>query len=143
MPETVSFRSFNDLNVPTERPNSTPPAEDPYVYTPFVTKSVPELLGIEDQIPPEEARDGYKIIFPSNLDVYDRTEAGGSFQWLSQGWYAGRRVGPVVSRFSFRNGMTFRDQGVVAEAIVQERVLGVWRYVGGLWNGRTKDGLTR
>jgi hypothetical protein len=129
MPEAVSFRSFNDLNVPAESPQSTPAAEDPYIYTPFVTKSVPELLGIDGQIPPQELREGYKITFPSNLDIYDRTEAGGSFQWLSQGWFGGRCVGPVVSRFSLRNGMSFRDLGVVAEAIVQERLLGVWRYV--------------
>jgi hypothetical protein len=131
MPETASIRSFNDLSVPTERSQPTAPAEDPYIYTPFVTKSVPELLGVEDQIPLQELRDGYRIIFPSNLDVYDRTEAGGSFQWLSQGWFGGRRVGPIVSRFSLRNGMSFRDLGVVAEAIVQERLLGVWRYIFG------------
>jgi hypothetical protein len=133
MPETVSFRSFNDLNIPAERSQQTPLVEDPYIYTPFITKSVPELLGIEDQIPPQELRDGYKIIFPSNLDIYDWTEASGSFQWLSQGWFSGRRVGPIVSRFSLRNGMSFRDLDVVAEAIMQERLLGVWRYVVGLW----------
>ncbi len=132
IPETVSLCSFNDLNVSAERPQPIPPSEDPYIYTPFVTKTVTELLGIENQIPPEEMHDGYKIIFPSNLDIYDRTEAGGNFQWLSQGWFAGKRVGPVVSRFSLRNGMTIKDQGVVAEAILNEKLLGIWRYVVGL-----------
>lgn len=106
-----------------------PPSGDPYIYTPFVAKTIPELLGVDNQIPPEQMQDGYKITFPSNLDIYDRTEAGGSFQWLSQGWYTGSRVGPAVSPFSFRHGMTFQDQGVVAEAIVKERLLGTWRCV--------------
>lgn len=143
MLEIVSLRSFNDLNAPAERFQPTPPAEDLYIYSPFVTKSVPELLGVEDQIPPEALRDGYKTISPSNLDKYDRTEAGGSFQWLTQGWFAGRRVSPIVSRFSFRNGMSFRDLGVVAEAIMQERLLEVWRYIVGLWRLGKKDGLMR
>jgi hypothetical protein len=141
MPETVSFRSFNDLDVSAERSQPIPPSEDPYIYTPFVAKTIPELLGVDNQIPPEKVRDGYKITFPSNLDIYDRTEAGGSFQWLSQGWYAGSRVGPAMSRFSFRNGMTFRDQGVVAEGIVKEKLLGMWRYVVWVWRYSRVDEL--
>jgi hypothetical protein len=133
MPETVSLRSFNDLDVSAERSQPMPPSEDPYIYTPLVAKTIPELLGVDNQIPPGEVRDRYKITFPSNLDIYDRTEAGGSFQWLSQGWYAGSRVGPAMLQFSFRNGMTFRDQGVVAEGIVKEKLLGMWRYVVWVW----------
>lgn len=40
-------------------------------------------------------------------------------------------MGPYLSRYSTKAGMTKRDHRIVAEAILEERVLGAWRYMSG------------
>jgi hypothetical protein len=57
----------------------TPP-EDPYIYTPYVTKTIPEPVNITSYIPEYEVREGFKIKFPPKLEIYDRTEVGGCYQ---------------------------------------------------------------
>jgi hypothetical protein len=131
MCEGVSSRLFNDLHLPTKRSNPLPPSEDPYIYTPYITKTILDLLGITSQVPENEISEGFKIEFPSILEIYDRTEAGGCFQWPSQGWYGGKLVGPSLSRFSSKISLTKRNEIMVARAVLEGRVLGIWRYVSG------------
>ncbi len=123
MPATVSYRSFNDLHVPAGDWNS--PAEDPYIYTPYLCITIPQLLGIaaqftshDDIAPP--------VVFEANLGLYTRTETGRNIQWVSQGYCKGHSVGRIASDFTSKGGMTKSDFLVVGRSIADDTLDRAW-----------------
>ena len=109
--------------MPPERSKPIPPSEGPYIYAPYVTKTIQELLGTS-QISEDQGCEAFVIEFPPNLEIFDRAKVGSSILWVLQGWYVGKFVGPYLSRYSAKAGMTKRDRIVVAKAILEERILG-------------------
>jgi hypothetical protein len=122
MPEIPSSRSLNDIHLFSPQTDS----EDPYIYTPYLCKTVLELLGVASQFSDEDISEILPITFPAKYALYDRSESD-VVQWMTQGLCRGEEVGPVVSELSLRGGMTDEDCQAVKKAINQGMLLTIFR----------------
>lgn len=114
--------SYNGPSLPTTR--IKPPAEHPYVYLPFVNRSLYELLQIERQYN-EKHQSACKILFfPSTIFLYTSFE-----KWKSPAHVDGVALQGVPNGYFAQNcGLTPLDRKYIGEEIAKGKGLKeVWK----------------
>jgi hypothetical protein len=127
MLETPSFRSLNDVHVPVSKPSLTTSTEHPYICMPYLSRTIPELLGTADQFRANDLDEGPAVEFGPAVTEYNRRYGASNFQWLSMGRCGGDRISSDRPLFSNRDVMTETDAFNVARAIVDEELFTLWR----------------
>lgn len=123
MPTTVSYRSFNDLYVSAG--DLTSPSEDPYIYTPYLCRTLPQLLGIANQFLHADDMNA-PVVFEVNFSLYSR-EIDNNTQWVSQGLDNGSPLGQLASVFTTRGGLTKNDIVLLGTSVANGTLDSTWR----------------
>ena len=114
----AGINSYNGPSLPTKL-SSPVFLEHPYIYLPYVNRSVYELLSIADQYHEKQQSDCKMLFFPSTLFLYTSSE-----KWTRLAHVDGVAVRELPSRYFTANcGLTPLDRKNIGEDVAKGKTL--------------------
>jgi hypothetical protein len=108
------YNTPEPVEEPDEEPTALPEIDHPFIYTPYINRTVYSLLEIIDEYDAETSKLPYYLYFPPNLEVYDPETKS---EWSSRAHYMGAPwPGSPNPYLTANGGLTKADKAYCKEA---------------------------